>query len=650
MTEIFSKKELHLVIIWENGRYKEREIVNFISQKFKLVEKYKINWNKNLFGKNLTTFYGTNLPPKSEKEKHVGRGEFLLVTFYDYDPKYDYVKTSRGLERVNVNIFSCKEKFRALTGGGHKIHSTNSPIETNHDLTLLLGINYNDYEKSLKKKLNNYKNNENIIRNTPNNIIGVNGWESLGQLFYVMNSSLNYVVLRNFEYLPDNKFSKEHGDVDFLVKDLDQAVYITNAQRLYKKRYTINVAGKNIFIDFEYVGDGSYDSKWQNNILKKKIFLKNSFYVPELEDCFYSLIYHILIHKTYIASDYPHKIKKIFEKLSIYDPDKCTFDNYLKLLENFLSINNYQICKPKDLSLFFDERILNYNKDIENFSKFNFKNIKPYQVHEWKNFSGYIYFKAETNDKKKLFIKSRGMDESSRREYEVIKELRNVNPNYFPREYYYKSIKNINFIIMEEINGQRLDHLINSNEFQSKSKEFKENVYKGIFDILKILHKSKIVHRDIRPENLLIKEDGTPVLIDFQFAVDVKRKRYPEFITVKKKPELIIGLGDKFAKNNFHWDDAYSINKIFELLKITNDLNFAKIKNLILEMNGRYEIISVQNNFFSKITVLTKNHFLPHIYNLKLIFYRTIFRVISTNKFDYKIKKFEKLKKDKLKL
>ena len=107
---------------------------------------------------------------------------------------------------------------------------------------------------------------------------------------------------------------------------------------------------------------------------------------------------------------------------------------------------------------------------------------------------------------------------------------------------------------------------------------------------------------------------------------------------------------DKFAKNTFHWDDAYSINKIFELLKMTNDLNFAKIKNLILEMNGRHEIISVQNNFFSKITVLTKNHFLPHIYNLKLIFYRTIFRVISTNKFDYKIKKFEKLKKDKLKL
>jgi thiamine kinase-like enzyme len=647
MTKTFSKKELHLIIIWENGRYKEKEIVNSISEKFELVEKYKVNWNKNLFGKNLTTFYGTNLPIGSEKEKHCGKGEFLLITFYDNNPKYGYVKTSRGTEEVNINIFACKEKFRELTGGGHKIHSTNSTIETNHDLTLLLGINYHDYEKSINNKSINNEN-ENIIKVVSNNVVGVNGWKSLEQLFYVMNSTLDYVILRNFECLPDNKFSEAHEDIDFLVKDLNQASYITSAQKLYKKRHKINVAGKDILIDFEHVGDNSYDHKWQNHILDKRILFNKCFYIPKIEDNFYSLIYHILFHKKYIADDYPSKIKALYEKLPYYEPSKCNFDSYLKLLENFLTKHNYQLTRPKDQSIFFEENLKNYKKDIENFTSINLKNVEPYLVKEWKNFSGFIYFKANAEDKKKLFIKSRGIEDSARREYEVIRELRNINPNYFPKEYSYKSTQNINFIVMEEIEGQRLDYLIFSDQFMAKTKEFKENIYNGIFDILKILHKLKIVHRDIRPQNLLIKNDGTPVLIDFQFAVDVKRKKFSEFKVVKKNPELIIGLGDKFAKNTFHWDDAYSINEIFKLFDITNDSDFLKIKFLTSKMIGKYEIVSIHNNFFSKYIRLAKNYFTPHIYSIKLTFYKSIYLLIATEKHKNKIKKFEKKKFDYL--
>ena len=270
MNKIFNNKELHLIIIWKNGRYKEQEIVKSVDEEFDLVEKYKINWDKNLFGKNLTTFYGTNLPPNSKKEKHCGNGEFLLLTFYDNYPKYDYVETSRGTEKVNLNVFLIKEKFRNWTGGGHKIHATNSINETNHDLILLLGLNYYDYKKSIKEKFNNINEDKNFIKYISSNVTGVDGWKSLDQLFYVMNGTVEYVILRNFENLPNNNFSKDHEDIDFLVRDIDQAVYVTNAEKLYKKRYKINVSGKDILIDFENVGDNYYDQRWQNHILKKK--------------------------------------------------------------------------------------------------------------------------------------------------------------------------------------------------------------------------------------------------------------------------------------------------------------------------------------------------------------------------------------------
>ena len=640
MNKIFNNKELHLIIIWKNGRYKEQEIVKSVNEEFDLVEKYKINWDKNLFGKNLTTFYGTNLPPNSKKEKHCGNGEFLLLTFYDNYPKYDYVETSRGTEKVNLNVFLIKEKFRNWTGGGHKIHATNSINETNHDLILLLGLNYYDYKKSIKEKFNNINEDKNFIKYISSNVTGVDGWKSLDQLFYVMNGTVEYVILRNFENLPNNNFSKDHEDIDFLVRDIDQAVYVTNAEKLYKKRYKINVSGKDILIDFENVGDNYYDQRWQNHILKKKKLLNNCFYVPELEDYFYSLIYHVLFHKTYIATDYHNKINEIYKRLSIYDLDKCNFNNYLNLLENFLIENNYQLIRPKDPTVFFDEKMIDYKKDIEDLSIINCKNIEPFLINEWKNFSGYIYFKGEI-DNKKIFIKSRGLADSVLREYKIIKELRFFKTKYFPKVYYSRYTKNQNFIVMEKIEGTRLDQLINSNELETKQKKFKENIYNGIFAILKILHNSKIVHRDVRPQNIIIKTDGTPILIDFQFAVDVKRKRFKEYKIVKKKPRLIKGLGSNYAKNTFHWDDAYSVKKILDSLKINDDQEFLKTKIEVSEIVGKYEIISIYNNFFSKIITLTKNYLSPQIYLMKFIFYKMLYAIFRKEYYKNKIKKFK---------
>ena len=565
--------------------------------------------------------------------------------FYDLNPNYGFTETSRGIEKVNLNIFSMKQLFREWTGGGHKIHTTNSTTETNHDLVMLFGMNYLDYESSiqLKEKLGNKENN--VIKILPQNTIGVDGWESLEKLFYVINETVQYVVLSNFETLPTKYFSEEHGDLDLLVNDLDQLVYITNAIKVHKENYRchykIKIKNDYIYFDFRSVGDNYYDENWQINILKNRVKSINSFYVPTNEDYFYSLVYHALIHKKRISKDYPSKIENIFKKLENYDNSNCNFTYYLQLLEKFLISKGYVIVEPKDQSVYFDKKYTSYKRDISQFNNFEITNINPYLIEEWKNFSKYIYFLGISSNGTEYFIKSRGLAQSARREFKVIEELRNENTKYFPKNYYFKSSEQINFIILEKLNGLKLSYILEKGNINEYSNTYKQNIYNGIFNILQILHKLKIVHRDIRPENLIIKEDGTPILFDFQFAVDVNRKKFKEFKIVRKNSKYIKGLGGSYSKNYLHWDDAYSVLKIFEKLPFKNDPEFIKIKSNINQILGKYQIISNKNNFVSKYFRLILN-FLSLSVNSKIKFYNLLFKLSSKEKFMRKIIKYKK--------
>ena len=88
MINIFPKKELHLIIIWENGRYKEKEIVNSISKKFELVEKYRVNWRDIRSMNNLST---TSIKP----------GQKLQIPTQGYD---EYMKSLLTSNSTKKNI------------------------------------------------------------------------------------------------------------------------------------------------------------------------------------------------------------------------------------------------------------------------------------------------------------------------------------------------------------------------------------------------------------------------------------------------------------------------------------------------------------------------------------------------------------------
>ncbi|ADN75282.1 hypothetical protein Fbal_1073 [Ferrimonas balearica DSM 9799] len=351
-------KELNLVIVWEHGRTAQEEIIEDLNKDFKICEVLEVSWSKEKFANNLTRFYGQKLPSGSHKEKHCGNGSFILITFIDENPVYHNRDTSRGPELVNTNVFDKKTLYRQWTGGGHKIHTTNGKHETAHDLMLLLGQEVDAYIEKFSL--------DSPAELSPNaierDLEGASGWNSFSHLFRTANACSNYVVMRNFENLPDSYLINDHGDIDFLAQNAVDFAYILNAKKSVRpfrpNAYVFFVNGQEVPCDIREVGDGYYDRSWQESILFNATRY-NGFCIPSDDDYKPMLAYHALVHKVKVSKDYEHKLDLDLEGM-------------FKLVSKFLSEHNYSVTLPKDISVYFhfsNSRAI--SKSISRVTKYN---------------------------------------------------------------------------------------------------------------------------------------------------------------------------------------------------------------------------------------------------------------------------------------
>jgi len=180
-------------------------------------------------------------------------------------------------------------------------------------------------------------------------------FKDLRHLFQVMNESgLNYVVMRNFESLPDNAVVDDHLDIDILTDDYKSMKELVNGESAsspmvenggYRILNYIKVGNKKIMMDIRYVGDNYYCEDLEKDMLSSREFDEaRGIWTPDKEYHLYGLIYHGLVHK--------HRVSLTYRK--IFKEHKIEYNNLKTSLDSWMDEKGYEYVRPNDKSVGFN--------------------------------------------------------------------------------------------------------------------------------------------------------------------------------------------------------------------------------------------------------------------------------------------------------
>lgn len=339
------KPEVHLFVIWEKARVIQEKILEDITKHFTILKQYEITWTRRLVPSNYQRFCGTRLGDELDiKIEKCGKGEFLLVIVRDENPVYEARDTFHGRESVNKNMFDAKYRYRDWTGLYIGVHATDNTRETNHDLTMLIGKNVEDFLATCK---------DSMVEKLYRDLEGAEGWNSIEQLFYVLNNTVRYAVMRGYGELASGDYI-DHGDTDIMTDDYDNLWIIVNSPKKYaetkKPKADVRIGANSYLLDIWNCGQNGYDyfdPVWAKKMLDSAIEW-HGMKILNPENDFYCLLYHCLTNKGFIADDYLPKLKRYKEEFGLKEND------WHKILVTYLTKHQYEIIYPKDPGTCFD--------------------------------------------------------------------------------------------------------------------------------------------------------------------------------------------------------------------------------------------------------------------------------------------------------
>ena len=154
------------------------------------------------------------------------------------------------------------------------------------------------------------------------------------------------------------------------------------------------------------------------------------------------------------------------------------------------------------------------------------------------------------------------LDDKSRarfvRESEILSQIKHRN---IPRLLGFGSYGDRPYMVTELLKGYELP------DSDRKIVKFLEQVMSAVEE----LHRHGFVHRDIKPDNILLRDDGTPVLIDFGLASPMSvTKRETEALSIEDGKPVAVGTPGYSAPEQFTSCEATAASDIHAIGMLIN--------------------------------------------------------------------------------
>jgi hypothetical protein len=351
--------ELGLFVLSSSGRSEQDWLLDHLRERFELRGVHEVHWTPELAAASFARLF----PAESELAKRTSSGDLvaetplLVVTVVDPRPRHRQDAASRGAEPINAAFAEAAAALRSRTAGGWRAHGTECAAHAARDLMLLLGTAPESY---LAEHPHPWAGAVETVRR---DLSGAGGWASPAELFHVLNHTVRYVVIRNFEGLPQSLHVNSHEDVDLLTDDYPRLAAVMNARPHprcilpYGGPHWVRIAGKDMWFDLRFVGDRYLDPTWAAGLLDRRVFQAAGFFSPNPVDYFESLAYHAVIHKPFLSEDYKDRLAAMAPTLGRSGWERATLDDPARvkaLLDGILHARGYAYRRPLDVNVFYN--------------------------------------------------------------------------------------------------------------------------------------------------------------------------------------------------------------------------------------------------------------------------------------------------------